>query len=72
MDAVKQRTMELLKVLRDNGFNIIRTIWEDCGSGEHYEEYKVIDTKTNIALTGTGYVYKNSFKELRPEVKTID
>lgn len=72
MDAVKQRTIELLKVLRENGFDIIRTVWEDCGSGEYYEEYQVIDAKTNVALTGTGYEYENSFKELKLEVQTIE
>ena len=73
MDVVKQRTMELLKILRDNGFDIRRIMWEECGSGEWYEEYQVIDTKNNnVPITGTGEEYANLYKELKSEVKSFN
>lgn len=70
MDVIEQRTKQLLDLLRANGFDIERDEWEDCGSGEWYESYNVIDCQNdNIKLVGSGYTYHNMFPELKKRVK---
>ena len=71
MDIIEERTKQLLNLLRANGFDIERNEWEDCGSGERYESYNVIDCQNdNIELTGSGYTYNNMFPELKNALKT--
>ena len=70
MDAIEERAKQLLDLLRANGFDIERDEWEDCGSGEWYESYNIVDCQNNnIQLTGSSYVDNNMFSEIKNALK---
>ena len=70
MDVIEERAKQLLDLLRANGFDIERDEWEDCGSGEWYESYNIVDCQNNnIQLTGSSYICNNMFSEIKNALK---
>ena len=54
---MEERFKHLIKILKENGFELRRNEYTECGSGERYVDYPIIDISTNSTIVCHTFEY---------------